>query len=107
MGAIAMLVVFLALLSRFLSTLLLARDLEGRYLVCCAFSVILYHVFINVGMVIGLVPTTGIPLPFLSYGVRRSSASRSSWASPQTCAPTGSCDERTVLAAGPAFLDRP
>lgn len=68
LGAVSLLVVFLALLSRFLSTLLLARDLEGRYLVCCAFSVILYHVFINVGMVIGLVPTTGIPLPFLSYG---------------------------------------
>jgi len=67
-GAISLLLVFLALLSRFLSTLLLARDLEGRYLVCCAFSVILYHIFINVGMVIGLVPTTGIPLPFLSYG---------------------------------------
>jgi len=68
LGAISLLLVFLALLSRFLSTLLLARDLEGRYLVCCAFSVVLYHLFINVGMVLGLVPTTGIPLPFISYG---------------------------------------
>lgn len=68
LGAISLLVVYLALLSRLLSTLLLARDQEGRFLVCCAFSVILYHIFINVGMVIGLVPTTGIPLPFLSYG---------------------------------------
>jgi len=68
LGAISLLVVYLALLSRLLSTLLLARDQEGRYLVCSAFAVLLYHIVINVGMVIGLVPTTGIPLPFLSYG---------------------------------------
>ena len=68
LGAVALLAVFFALLGRFLSTLLVARDMEGRFLVLCAFSVILYHLFINVGMVIGLVPTTGIPLPFLSYG---------------------------------------
>lgn len=68
LGSMALLAVFLALLSRFAGTILLARDLEGRFLACCAFAVLLYHLVINVGMVIGLVPTTGIPLPFLSYG---------------------------------------
>ena len=31
-------------------------------------SVVLFHVFINVGMVLGLTPVIGIPLPFFSYG---------------------------------------
>jgi rod shape determining protein RodA len=35
------------------------------YCVACIFA---FHVFINVGMVIGLVPVIGIPLPFFSYG---------------------------------------
>ncbi len=68
LGSMALLGLFLALLSRMLSTILLARDLEGRYLVLCAFAVLGYHLTINMGMVIGLVPTIGIPLPFLSYG---------------------------------------
>ncbi len=68
LGSMLMLGLFLALLSRFLSTILMARDVEGRYLVLCAFAILLYHLTINVGMVLGLVPTVGIPLPFLSYG---------------------------------------
>jgi rod shape determining protein RodA len=31
-------------------------------------SLLLYHVLVNVGMVVGLMPVTGIPLPFMSYG---------------------------------------
>jgi rod shape determining protein RodA len=31
-------------------------------------SVLFFHIFINVGMTIGIVPVIGIPLPFLSYG---------------------------------------
>jgi rod shape determining protein RodA len=34
----------------------------------CVLSVFLFHVFINVGMVLGLTPVIGIPLPFFSYG---------------------------------------
>jgi rod shape determining protein RodA len=68
LGSLALLGLYLSLLLRFLSTASAARDSEGRFIVLCAFAVILYHVLINIGMVIGLVPTTGIPLPFLSYG---------------------------------------
>jgi rod shape determining protein RodA len=32
------------------------------------FSILFFHVFINIGMTIGLIPVIGIPLPFLSYG---------------------------------------
>lgn len=34
----------------------------------CVASVLLFHLFINVGMVLGLIPVIGIPLPFFSYG---------------------------------------
>ena len=67
-GSVAVLTVFLILLWRMLATAHMARDPEGRFLVICTFALILYHLLINVGMVIGLLPTTGIPMPYLSYG---------------------------------------
>jgi len=45
-----------------------ARDREGILLVVGLLSVISFHVLYNTAMVVGLVPITGIPLPFLSYG---------------------------------------
>lgn len=40
----------------------------GRVYGYCVASIFLFHLFINVGMVLGLVPVIGIPLPFFSYG---------------------------------------
>ena len=40
----------------------------GRIFGYCVLSIFLFHVFINVGMVLGLTPVIGIPLPFFSYG---------------------------------------
>lgn len=68
LGSMAVLGAFFLLLGRFLSTLRVARDAEGRFLVLAVFALLLYHLLVNVGMVLGLLPTTGIPLPFLSYG---------------------------------------
>jgi rod shape determining protein RodA len=45
-----------------------ARDRQGILLVTGLASVVAFHVLYNSAMVIGLVPITGIPLPFLSYG---------------------------------------
>jgi rod shape determining protein RodA len=45
-----------------------ARDRGGTFLVICLISFIIFHVLINVAMQIGLLPTTGIPLPLISYG---------------------------------------
>ena len=45
-----------------------ARDRTGVLLVVCLLSVASFHVLYNTAMVVGLVPITGIPLPFLSYG---------------------------------------
>ena len=40
----------------------------GRYIATGVGAMLLFHVFENVGMCIGLMPVTGIPLPFISYG---------------------------------------
>jgi rod shape determining protein RodA len=45
-----------------------ARDRGGTFLIICLLSYFMYHVFINVSMQIGVLPTTGIPLPLISYG---------------------------------------
>ncbi len=40
----------------------------GRIYCYCVASILLFHIFVNVGMTIGLMPVMGIPLPFMSYG---------------------------------------
>jgi rod shape determining protein RodA len=45
-----------------------ARDKLGLFIVMGVVGVYFFHLVVNVGMVIGFMPTTGIPLPFLSYG---------------------------------------
>lgn len=45
-----------------------ARDRGGTFLVIGLISFIIFHVMINVSMQIGILPTTGIPLPLISYG---------------------------------------
>ena len=67
-GAAAVLVVYLVFILRLLKLSERQPDTLGRvygYSVSCIF---LFHLFINVGMVLGLTPVIGIPLPFFSYG---------------------------------------
>lgn len=45
-----------------------ARDNLGLFIVMGVVGIYFFHIIVNVGMVIGFMPTTGIPLPFLSYG---------------------------------------
>ena len=45
-----------------------ARDSFGRNLACAITTLICIHIYINIGMTIGLAPIIGIPLPFVSYG---------------------------------------
>jgi len=45
-----------------------ARDEEGRLIAIGLGTMFAFHIFINVGMTMGLAPITGIPLPFVSYG---------------------------------------
>jgi rod shape determining protein RodA len=45
-----------------------ARDRAGAFVAAGVASLLAFHLFVNAGMIIGLVPTTGITMPFLSYG---------------------------------------
>ncbi len=45
-----------------------ARDMFGRMIALGVFGLMLSHVVINVGMAMGVLPVTGLPLPFISYG---------------------------------------
>jgi rod shape determining protein RodA len=45
-----------------------ARDTFGRMIALGIFGMMLSHILVNVGMAMGLMPVTGIPLPFISYG---------------------------------------
>jgi rod shape determining protein RodA len=46
----------------------LSRDLLGTYLCVGVFSMLLWQVFQNIAMTVGIMPITGLPLPFISYG---------------------------------------
>ncbi|MEO2143509.1 MAG: FtsW/RodA/SpoVE family cell cycle protein, partial [Flavobacteriaceae bacterium] len=46
----------------------LQRNLFSKIFAYSTVTIIFTHFFINIGMVLGLVPTIGIPLPFFSYG---------------------------------------
>lgn len=67
-GATAVLVVFLALIFRLIYIAERQRSPFGRVYAYCVVSFLIFHLCINVGMVIGLCPVIGIPLPFFSYG---------------------------------------
>jgi len=67
-GVLVVLMLYFALISRLLRGAYIARDRAGAFLCAGVAGLMMFHVLINVGMVIGLVPITGIPLPLLSYG---------------------------------------
>jgi len=67
-GAAVILVLYSVILSACLRTALSARDVAGK-LLCVGVAVLLFfHVFVNIGMTVGLCPITGLPLPLVSYG---------------------------------------
>ena len=67
-GGFVLIILFMSLVFWSLKIALHARDLSGTVIafgIVCLFS---WQVFINIGMVLGVLPVVGIPLPFLSYG---------------------------------------
>ena len=67
-GSVFVLGLFAALLWRAIRIAYLSKDSFGTYLATGVASMFAIQMFVNVGMVIGIMPITGIPLPFLSYG---------------------------------------
>lgn len=67
-GCIAILVVYLLIILRMLYLARYTRDKFGMLVIIGVMGMLLFHVFENIGMTLGLMPVTGIPLPFLSYG---------------------------------------
>lgn len=68
LGSAGVLLLFLALILRLIKMAERQPLRFGRVYGYCVLSIFLFHVFINVGMVLGLTPVIGIPLPFFSYG---------------------------------------
>lgn len=67
-GSAAVLLVFLFLILRLIYLAERQTSTFGRVYGYCVVSIFLFHLFINIGMVLGLTPVIGIPLPFFSYG---------------------------------------
>ena len=67
-GCILILVLYLALVLRLFYLSYKMQDRFGALIIAGVASMFLFHIFENIGMTIGLMPVTGIPLPFMSYG---------------------------------------
>ncbi|CDF58119.1 rod shape-determining protein RodA [Thermobrachium celere] len=68
LGSIILLLLYFNILYRAIKISKVAKDKFGQYLVVGIVTMIGFQVFQNIGMDIGLMPITGIPLPFMSYG---------------------------------------
>lgn len=67
-GSAAVLALFALVVWRLLRTAAVARDRFGYLVSMGAAALVVFHVFVNVGMVQRLMPVTGVPLPLMSYG---------------------------------------
>jgi rod shape determining protein RodA len=67
-GAIGVLLIYFLILMRLIQNAQTASDLPGTFIIMGVVAVILFQIAVNIGMVVGLMPVTGIPLPLMSYG---------------------------------------
>ena len=67
-GSAGLLLLYLALILRIIFIAERQRDRFSMIYAYCVAGILLFHVTINIGMVLGLLPVIGIPLPFFSYG---------------------------------------
>ena len=67
-GCVIVLVFYILILLRMLYLAWYTRDKFGRMIIIGVMGMLLFHVLENIAMTLGLMPITGIPLPFLSYG---------------------------------------
>jgi len=67
-GAFLVLLLYFVILMRLIQNAQTAADMSGSLLVMGVVAVLTFQIAVNVGMVIGFMPVTGIPLPLMSYG---------------------------------------
>jgi len=67
-GALFVLLLYFFILMRLIQNAQTAADLPGSLIIMGVVAVLTFQIAVNVGMVIGFMPVTGIPLPLLSYG---------------------------------------
>jgi rod shape determining protein RodA len=67
-GALGVLLLYFVVLMRLTQNAQTAPDRAGTFLVMGVVAVLSFHILVNVGMVVGFMPVTGIPLPLMSYG---------------------------------------
>jgi rod shape determining protein RodA len=68
LGAIFVLLLYFFILMRLIQNAQTAADLPGALIIMGVVAVLTFQILVNVGMVIGFMPVTGIPLPLMSYG---------------------------------------
>jgi len=67
-GCFTVIALYIFMLLRVINLAERQRSTFSRVYGYCVASIIFFHVFINIGMTIGIIPVIGIPLPFISYG---------------------------------------
>jgi len=67
-GSFSLVLLYIILIGSAIRTAMFSRDLFGRYIAIGGASIFFMHSVVNIGMSIRLMPVTGLPLPFLSYG---------------------------------------
>ena len=67
-GAMVVLLLYFIVLMRLIHNAQTAPDRAGAFVVMGVVAVLTFHILVNVGMVVGFMPVTGIPLPLMSYG---------------------------------------
>jgi len=68
-GACIILLLYAVIIWRGITIAMNAEDDFGMLLATGVTSMFMFHIIVNIGMTIGIMPVTGVPLPFLSYGV--------------------------------------
>jgi len=67
-GALGLLLLYFMVLMRLTQNAQTAPDRAGTFVVMGVVAVLSFHILVNIGMVVGFMPVTGIPLPLMSYG---------------------------------------
>ncbi|HUS20290.1 MAG TPA: rod shape-determining protein RodA [Terriglobales bacterium] len=67
-GAMGVLLLYFIVLMRLVQNAQTAPDRVGAMIIMGVVAILVFHILVNVGMVLGMMPVTGIPLPLMSYG---------------------------------------